>query len=108
MKRVVAVFRIQRDFHVVIFASMFAGDLPDLMAEIAFDFQDQSANTLCRLIRFIRDQLLCKWPHTAACLSRSNSAEDADAGKESLFWNRQPLGIDAGNDFRWMMNFPNY
>src|SRR5208282_1744019 len=108
MQRVVAVFGIQGDFHVVIFAAMLRGNLPDLMAEISFDLQNQTANPLCRIICFICDQLLCEWPHTAACFSRADSPEDADAGKQSLLWNRQPLGIAAGSDLGWMMNFANY
>src|SRR5258708_6771977 len=108
MQRVVAVFGIQRDLHVIILTLMLAGNLADLMAEISFDFQDQSANPLCRISCFICDQLLCKRPHTAACFSRANSAEDANAGKQPLLWNRQPLGIAAGSDFGRMMNFANY
>src|SRR5258708_37056095 len=104
MERVVAVFRIQGDFYVIILASMLAGNLADLVAEIAFGFQDQTADALCRRIGFISDQLLSKWPHTAACLSCSDCAKDPDAGEQSFFWNRQPLRIAAAKDFRWMMN----
>src|SRR5438270_12525691 len=104
MQRVVAVFGIQGDLHVVILAPMLSGNLPDLMAEISFDFQYQTANPLGRLICFICDQLLSKWPHTAACLSRPDSTEDADACIQSLFWNGQPLGIAVGSDLRGMMN----
>src|SRR6266567_1535775 len=85
---------------------MLSGNLPDLMAEISFDFQYQTANPLCRLICFICDQLLSKWPHTAACLSRPDGTEDTDARIQSLFWNGQPLGIAAGSDLRWMMSLP--
>src|SRR5579871_1897748 len=108
MQWVVAIFRIEGDFQVIIFAVMCAGNLPDLMAEVAFDFQDQTANPLCRLMRSVCDHLLCKWPHTTACLSRSDGAEDADAGKQSFLRNRQPLGVAAGSDFRRMMKFANY
>src|SRR5437773_12371960 len=83
---------------------MLAGNLADLVAEIPFDFQDQTADAFGRLICFKCDQLLGKWAHTAACLSCSDCTKDPDASEQSFLWNRQPLRVAAANDFRWMMN----
>src|SRR5947199_3316011 len=83
---------------------MLAGNLADLVAEIPFDFQDQTTDAFCRLICFKCDQLLSKWAHAAACLSCSDRAKDPNASEQSFLWNRQPLRVAAANDFRWMMN----
>src|SRR5581483_87264 len=83
---------------------MLSGNLSNLVAEISFDLQHEPANPFGRLIRFECDELLGKWTHTACCFSRSNCPEHSDAGKQSFFWNRQPLRVAGGSDSCRVMN----
>src|SRR2546430_1047648 len=63
------------------------------MAEVAFDFQNQPANTLRFVRRLESKKLLGSRVHAAAGLAAADSSENGDAGVKSPARNRKPPGM---------------
>src|SRR5580704_2491035 len=79
-----------------------------LMAEIAFYFENKTADAL-RLVRgFEGQQLLCEREHRSACFSAAHRAEDRDTGEKAFFRDSQPFWIFRGPGLVGVVNFANY
>ena len=73
VERVVAVVGVQIDLDVVVLASVPLEDVLDLVAEVAFHFEHESADALVGVVSTVGDELLGVGIHAAAGLARCRS-----------------------------------
>src|SRR6185437_5656541 len=71
-------------------------NLFNLMAEVAFYFEDQSADCFLVVLGLISDQLLDKRIHATTGLASANCADDGNPGEKPALRDREPAGC-----FRW-------
>ena len=93
MKRVVAIVRVEADLDVVILSVQFFENGTDLMAEVAFHFQDKAADPFLRIFGSMSQQLPGERIHAAARLAGAHCPEDCDACEQASFWDDEPPGI---------------
>ena len=105
MQRVVAVFGFKADFDVVLGASVTSKNLADLSAEVAFHFEDESADAAFRVVRPKGENLLGEWVHAAGGFSRADGADDGDARKQAPLRNRQPSRVFGRDLLSRVMDF---
>src|ERR1051326_7131 len=80
VQRVVSVHGRKADFDVVLVTPMAVEDVAHLLAEITFDFQDESTESLTRLIRFVCEQLLNIGMDAGGCLAGADGANNCYTG----------------------------
>jgi hypothetical protein len=93
---VVAVLGIEADFDVILCTAMPGENLLHLMAEVAFYFENQSADLFVAILGFIGDKLLDKRIHATTGLAGANCADDGNSGEKPALRDREPAGC-----FRW-------
>src|ERR1700693_2485080 len=103
---VVGPFGIQTDFNVVMFAASLLQNLPDLVAEVTFDFKNEPAGLRFRICRSIAQQLVREWIHAASGLAAANSADDDGVGKQPALRNSEPTGFLCGDRDAWIVDLP--
>ena len=96
MKGVVAILGFEADFDVVAGASVPCEDFLHFPAEVAFHFQNESADAPVAVLGAIRQNLLSEGVHTTCRFSRADGAHDSDACEQPSFRNDQPSRC-----FRW-------
>src|SRR6266436_7881853 len=90
MKRVVTILGFEADFDVVAGASVPREDFLYFPAEVAFHFQNESADAPVGVLGAIRQNLLGEGVHTTCRFSRADGAHDSDACEQPSFWDDQP------------------
>ncbi|MCY4647120.1 MAG: hypothetical protein OXE73_09610 [Gammaproteobacteria bacterium] len=89
------------DLQVVVLSAGFAQDAPDLVAEVALDFEHERARTAARIVRLPGEQLPGERVHAGGRLAGADGPDDEDAGIQSLLGDDEPgrpraLGGDRG------------
>src|SRR6266478_7303247 len=90
MKGVVTILGFKADFDVVAGASVPREDFLYFPAEVAFHFQNESADAPGGVLGAIRQNLLGERVHATRGFSRADSAHDSDACKKPSFRDDQP------------------
>lgn len=75
-KRVGAVLRVEADFDILLSPVVVVQDFSNLVAEVSFDFQNQSANRHFVVARPVEENLLRERAQAAARLSAADCAND--------------------------------
>src|ERR1019366_6795146 len=104
LERVVAVFGVETDFNVILAPAVAVEYVFHLVAEVAFDFQDQATDAFVFLVGFIGKNLLGKRIHAATGFARADSAENGNSGEQSPFRNGEPSGSLGGHGLAGVMN----
>ena len=95
VQRVVAVRRVETDLDVVVAAAVALEDVADVLAEVAFHFQDQAADLARGIVRAVREELLDVRIHAGRGLARADGADDGDAGVQAALGDRRASAASA-------------
>src|SRR6185437_8562933 len=68
-----------------------APESSDLVAEVPFHFENESAGPMGLGLRAIRKDLFRKWVHTAAGLATADRPKNRGAGVKPAFWDCEPV-----------------
>src|SRR5260370_18810987 len=105
LKRVVSPFRTQTDGDIVGFPSVVFQNLLHLCAEIAFDFENDAAQTFMGNFCFVPKKLLREGVHGACRFSRPGCADDDGASEQSARGNGQPVRVLRSDELAWIVDF---
>jgi hypothetical protein len=97
MKRVVTVLGFEADFDIVAGAAVPGEDFLYFPAEVAFHFQNESADAPVGVLGAIGQNLFGEGVHAACRFSRADGAHDGDACKKSAFRDDQPARCFRGH-----------
>ena len=95
------------DLQVVAPASRLVEDLPDLVAEVAFDFKHQAGRAFRLVVRLPAEQLPGEGMHAGRRLAGADRAEDGEPGVEPPLVEGEPLGPVNLSRLCGVMQFPN-
>src|SRR5262249_43778525 len=79
-------------------------DAADLVAEVAFDLQNEPANSLLFVVGAVGQDLLGKRIHRARGFPTANGTQDRDAREQAPLGDGQPIRRFRRNGLPWMMN----
>jgi hypothetical protein len=105
VERVVTEARLEADLDVVVGAVMPRQDRPNLIAEVAFDFENKAADSLFPRLGAPGEQLLDVWVHAPGRFPGADGAENHDAGVQTTARDRQPRWLRYPNRFRRVVLF---
>jgi hypothetical protein len=105
VRRIVAIVGVQVDLNVVDFATVLVEHCFDFVAEVAFDFEHQSAYVLVWIVGPVGDALLGVGIDAAAGLASADRTEDGYPSEQSAFWNGKPIRLLGGHGLSRVMDF---
>src|SRR5260370_24797293 len=79
---------------------------PHFPAEIAFDFENDAAQSFVGNFCFVSEKLLGEGIHRACRFSGPRGADDDGAREQTARWNSQPIRVLSSNGLACVVAFP--
>ncbi len=106
VKRIVTVLGVETDLDVVILSAVTSQNLFDPVAEVAFHFENETANSLFFVASTIGKNLLREGVHAATCFAGPYRSENSDSGEQSALGYDQPVRSRCRDSFARLWTSP--